>query len=191
MKELKKFLGDLPPGTVEAGETLDRLVHLLATVWEEIPGSEQEATYAYKLSRMESVEWDGEVLEFTLERHGPTARGSTRAKLHRWSVQIDPPNAFLSEAGSRVVGQISPKWYPDELVAELSFAIFNGKEHPHVKWICENKFRVIEIGSLVPGDCKETLAGRRYRFRSALRTCLSSSGWKETSPYNFTKDLSK
>jgi hypothetical protein len=189
MKELKEFLVSLPSGAIEAGEVLDRLISLLAAAWDEIPGSDQEATYAYKLSRMESVEWDGEVLEFTLERHGPTALGSSRANLHRWRVSFDPPDASFSGAGFRVVGNISPKWYPDEIVSELSQAILNGKEHPHVKWINENQFRVFGIGALVPGDCKQTLSNRRYRFRSALRARLSSSGWKETSPYKFTKDV--
>jgi len=165
LNELTGFLRTLPIGAVEDEEQKQTLVSLLASVWDEIPGTDEEATHAYKLNRMEEIEWDGRWLEFTLERHGPTVQGSTRANLHRWRVGLDPLGASFTDAGFRTVGPISPRWNPDEIVSELSLAILNGKEHPNVKWINDGKFKIIEVKHLVPGDNKQTLANRRFRFR--------------------------
>jgi hypothetical protein len=43
----------------------------------------------YKLSRMKDATWNPPILEFTIERHGGTALGSTRASLQRWEINMD------------------------------------------------------------------------------------------------------
>ena len=188
MSELIAFLNSLPPGEVNDEELTKTLVSLLVPVWDEIPGSESQSTFAYKLGRMESVEWDGDSITFVLERHGAVAMGSSRAALHQWTVGFDPPHASYFGAGYRNVRAVSARWYPDEIVADLTLAILNRKEHPHVKWIAEGAFRIIDVVSLVPGDNKQTLSGRRSRFRTALGESLSGEGWKEASPYKFSRD---
>src|SRR5262250_2809176 len=85
---LRGFLGSQPPGRLPpaASETVRGL---LMTGWDELRGSGDEHTYAEKLYRAEDLTWDPPILRFILERHGGTVRGSTRAELHRWEVDVD------------------------------------------------------------------------------------------------------
>ena len=63
-------------------------MHLLANCWHELKGAGETAMQARKLDRAEDVSWNPPVLSFTIERHGATVLGSSRAELHRWSVNM-------------------------------------------------------------------------------------------------------
>src|SRR6266478_6221201 len=63
-------------------EQRDKALRLLAIAWDAFKGSGAESTDAYKLHRAESLHWQPPTVKFVLERHGGTARGSTRADLH-------------------------------------------------------------------------------------------------------------
>jgi hypothetical protein len=76
---LRDYLTKIPVGP---SVDVPALVSRLAPCWEQFEGWDTEGMEAYKLSRMEDVMWNPPRLEFTLERHGPTAMGSSRATLH-------------------------------------------------------------------------------------------------------------
>ena len=50
--------------------------------------------WASKLGRMEKVEWQPPYLTFSIERHGATVKGSTRAELQNW--QVDTSHRSLN-----------------------------------------------------------------------------------------------
>ena len=55
---------------------------------------------------MEKVVWQPPNLNFVIERHGATVLGSSRAKRHKWEVNINNRTAICSEAGYR---QLEPR----------------------------------------------------------------------------------
>ena len=85
MEELKDYLRTIEPGRIARTGDLDR--HL-AEVWDDLGGDDGGMAGCKLIGRMERVEWHPPVLAFTIERHGGTAIGSTRAELQRWSVKI-------------------------------------------------------------------------------------------------------
>jgi hypothetical protein len=90
-------------------EQRDKALRLLAIAWDAFKGSGAESTDAYKLHRAESLHWQPPTVKFVLERHGGTARGSTRADLHYWEVDLDKREAGIVKIGWR---KAKPKKQP-------------------------------------------------------------------------------
>jgi hypothetical protein len=79
---LRIYLATLPPGPISDPAALERL---LAACWDEFTG-DYGGMEGYKLlGRMEDVTWGPPVLSFSVERHGGTVMGSSRAELQGWS----------------------------------------------------------------------------------------------------------
>jgi hypothetical protein len=45
------------------------------------------------------LEWNDPILAFTLEQHGGTVLGSSRADLERWIVNLNDGTAHVEQAG--------------------------------------------------------------------------------------------
>jgi hypothetical protein len=52
------------------------------------------------VSRAEELSWNPPILSFTIERHGATARGSSRAELHEWTVNLHEGTAHWAASSS-------------------------------------------------------------------------------------------
>ena len=64
----------------------------------------------YKLiDRMEKVEWVPPVLRFQIERHGATVKGSSRAELHEWTIDLCKATAECVSKGSRQIIPMAPR----------------------------------------------------------------------------------
>jgi hypothetical protein len=87
IERLRDFLRQQQPGALPSAE----LVPLPEPCWDEIQGTDVHKTYALKISGMEDAVWHPPLLRFILARHGATVNGSSRAALHRWTVNVDPP----------------------------------------------------------------------------------------------------
>jgi len=75
---LKEYLKSTTPGALTDSGVLERL---LADCWDELSGASAGGMHGWKLlGRMEHVHWNPPVLSFTIERHGGTPLGSTRAE---------------------------------------------------------------------------------------------------------------
>jgi hypothetical protein len=86
MQQLLEYLSTMSPGEIADVGQLDSL---LAACWDQFDGGNAEGMEAYKLlGRMESISWNPPVLSFTIERHGGTVLGSTRADLQSWEVNV-------------------------------------------------------------------------------------------------------
>jgi hypothetical protein len=59
--------------------------------------------------RMESVLWEPPLLTFVIERHGSTIRGSTRAELQHWTVDVNQGTATLALGGHRQLYPAQPR----------------------------------------------------------------------------------
>jgi hypothetical protein len=176
---LRHALADLPAGPILADEKM-RIESLLAAAWHELQGGNEEAMEGFKLhGRSENLIWQPPFLRFTIERHGGTVLGSTRAALHRWEVNVESGVAVLGDTSS--FRQVAPRAQPlrvDPVVAEVVRAIEHHQEHPALEWRTPTRVRV--VASRVEGlgeGFSQTIAGRRRRFTTALDQQLAILGW--------------
>jgi hypothetical protein len=84
------------PGEVADTTELERL---LAASWHKFSGDDGGMSGQKLLGRMENVAWAPPKLTFTIERHGGTVRGSTRAELQHWEVNADQQTAAIEKRG--------------------------------------------------------------------------------------------
>jgi hypothetical protein len=93
---------DPSPGPVsDAGE----VESLLAAAWGafHFEGDDTKMSGHKLLGRLEDVRWHHPHLTFTIERHGGTVLGSTRAELHDWTINIEHATVVARRAYRQVV----------------------------------------------------------------------------------------
>src|SRR4051794_5739582 len=93
--KLQTYLSGLAPGPITDAAELEGL---LEPCWHAFVGSDNGGMEGRKLlGRMEDGAWDPPLLTFTVERHGATVLGSTRAELQKWTVDLEKRTASLVE----------------------------------------------------------------------------------------------
>ena len=132
------------------------------------------------LGRMEDVAWHPPLLTFTVERHGGTVMGSTRATLQEWTVDVEKKTVTCVEAKSRQLRPMRPRLDVRLLADEIVFLIVSGKEDDRLKWYADDRVQVL-VGKILPekSAVKQTLAGRRKRFGAVVTERLAVHGWRE------------
>lgn len=176
MKSLQDLLSTIPPGHMSDGDCLQILPEL-SQCWDAIPGSEVESTTADKLHRAEEVCWTPPILSFTLERHGGTVLGSSRASLHYWEVDTEQPEARIVKTSVR---QLSPKAQVmdiEKMANEIATLILNGVDDRRVTWLEDRQRVQVNIGEVIPETNPQTTQGRRKRFRAILESLMSEANW--------------
>ena len=176
MKLLRDLLSTMPPGHMSDGDCLQVLAEL-SQCWESIPGSDVKSTTADKLRRAEEVYWTPPILSFTLERHGGTVLGSSRASLHYWEVDTERPEARIVNTSVR---QLSPKAQVMDIDAkanEIATLILNGVDDRRVTWLEDRQRVQVNIGEVIPQTNPQTTQGRRKRFRAILESLMSEANW--------------
>lgn len=169
-RELADFLARLPPGPITSAETLREVTQRLACAWDSLDGADMTSMDGFKLQgRMERVAWAPPNLEFVIERHGRTMNGSSRADLHRWRVNAEAATASYAEIGYRQIEPNAPRLNVKPMAADVARAIVEGRKDDRLKWLPDGSVRLL-IGWVIDGDsaCKQTVAGRRRRFKEAL-----------------------
>jgi hypothetical protein len=139
----------------------------------------------FKLHRAEQLRWNPPSLSFTIERHGGIGLGSTRAELQNWTVDLDSASAYHTEGGFRQVVPAAPRFSVKPIVARVCEAIRQGPRSESdlvregiVAW-CSKGEVTVKHGALVPDDgYRQTVAGRRRRFRKELMDEMSELGWQ-------------
>lgn len=177
-QQLRQFLAKLSPGPVPS-EVEPELVQLLEDCWDMFNGSTEGKMEAYKLQRMEDPRWHPPSLSFTVERHGGTALGSSRAELQRWVVDLDGRVAEYQTDGYRQLypraASVDVKPIADELVA----LILSGSQDERLRWSAGGNVRVLS-GRIFPAisAVKRTLEGRKSRLTYAMQERLAPHGWQ-------------
>jgi hypothetical protein len=160
LRSLLEELRNTPHGAIE-GHAKYKVMHLLANCWDELEGAGETAMQARKLDRAEDVSWNPPVLSFTIERHGATVLGSSRAELHRWSVDMHERTARCEPGRYRQLRPTAPR------LVKLGILVWKSDDEIEVKH-----------GRLVPGGgYQQTVAGRRRRFRKQLTERRQTIGW--------------
>ena len=157
-----------------------RIVSLLAQCWNELTGSHETAMEAFKLERAEELSWDPPILSFTIERHGGTVQGSSRAELHRWSINLQEATGSCEQGGYRQLTPPARRLDVRSIVEQTCEAVQLGPASTSdvIEWKSADEIS-IRHGALIPDNGpKQTVAGRRRRFQRELQDRMESIGWK-------------
>jgi hypothetical protein len=172
---LRALLDTISPGPISDTGKLDRA---LADTWDEFQAG--GGMKAHKLlGRMEDVLWEPPLLTFTIERHGATMLGSSRATLQEWAVDLDTETATFAETRYRQLRPMSPRLDVRPLAEEVASLILGRAEDDRIHRYEDGRVRV-RVGKILPegSAVKQTLAARRKRFRAALVERLAAEGWR-------------
>jgi len=135
------------------------------------------------LGRMESICWNPPVLSFTIERHGGTVLGSTRAELQYWQVNVENLSATCSTGRHSQLVPMRPKLNVKPIALEIVSLILHRQKDSRLKWNSDGSVHVL-IGAILSSDsaAKQTLEGRRKRFRREVEQLLTTRGWRKVRP---------
>lgn len=173
--DLRAFLNTNGPGRVQDKTSL---IDLLGAAWPTLSGCDQGSMHARKLARLESPVWDPPRLSFTLERHGGTVLGSTRADPQRWTVDLETRTAESETAGHRQLEPMAERVDLVNMARGIADAADTGKPHSAVEWTDKNHVRV-RVGILFPknGGFRMTQDSRRRTLRRYLAEEFGGRGW--------------
>lgn len=181
IEELKNFLEKVPAGSISV---TDKLEPLLAAAWPVFDGGDETSMAAHKISeRIERVEWKPPEISFSIERHGGTVLGSTRAEMQRWTLNLDERTASSWIEGHRQIRPMNKSLDVAPIAKRVVRTILKGDEADFLKWRDVNRVRVI-VAKIIPGKLlpKQTVEGRRRRFREKLTSLLVPHGWRRPTP---------
>jgi hypothetical protein len=160
-----------------SGSASTDLPNLLARAWNELDGGDQESMHAGKLHRIETAEWQPPVLTFTIERHGGTVLGSTRAEVQTWAVNLDTATASIVGTTHRQLRSMAPRLNVEPIAREVAELIAEGADDPRLRWSADRSSVHVVASECLPPAYEQTMAGRRKRLWAALAAELQSKGW--------------
>jgi hypothetical protein len=155
------------------------LIALLVPVWDQLEDAKAYAMSADKLDRLESPSWSPPLLTFTIERHGGTVQGSSRAEMQQWAIDLDTLTAEAASASYRQLTPARKRLDIASIASRIAAAIAEEADEPWLEWSRDrSEVRVLSSHFINPDSApRETLDGRRKRLRSTLRDELEKIGW--------------
>jgi len=113
--------------------------------------------------------------------------GSKKAELQEWEVDVNQGETSCLQTKYRQKYKRSPPLKTKPWAEKVGKLIVKCQDNKKLKWY-DNKTTVrVIIGEIIPDDmAKETVAGRRKRFRRDLTEYLKSYGWAQVRPNKYT-----
>lgn len=176
MDALRKMLAAMPPGPLGDDLGLDEA---LAACWDRLRGNAEGGMEGYKLlGRMESIQWQPPTLTFVIERHGGTVKGSTRAELQHWEVDLDKRTASIIKEGHRQLEPMAPRLSIKELAEEIAVMIVSGTKDERTRRRDDGTVEIVlsKIFSTTSAF-KRTVQSRRKRLVEYIEQRLAEHGW--------------
>lgn len=139
-----------------------------------------------KLERIEQMGWAPPNLRFIVERHEGTFRGSSRAELIRWTVDVNEGIASSEPAGHRQLYKIACRLNLRPVAEKIVDTIAQGKDDERHRWSSHRKRvtillrRTLEQAAAeqgVPSGYASTMEGRTKRLKKELTPSLEAAGW--------------
>jgi len=181
---LTRFLESQPEGPIDDHAELERL---LSAAWSCFEGSDRGGMASYKLiGRTEGPKWDPPDLTITIERHGGTAQGSTRAELQDWILNVSTWSASYQGVRYRQVNPRQPRLDVKDIAERIAIEILERRCTDYLKWFDDGRIQV-KIGIVLPKGSAfvRTITGRRNRFKVRLNEVLQQNGWQHIGRYIF------
>ena len=178
LDRLRSRLANLEPGTIDVDS---EVAGDLASSWDALSGSDQKSMTADKVDRLENLTWNPPLLSFDIERHGGTVRGSSRAEVHTWTVDVMAATANVNTGRFRQINARAATWDANNAVEVVLKAVEEHRYEPYFKWKGDD-FRVL-TGNIIPEGPIQTTAGRSKRFRTLLADRLTTNGWQPQGQY--------
>ncbi len=175
LQNLRSHLAKLPPGAVL---DVKGVADLLSDSWASLNGGDATNMRADKLRRIEQPEWQPPILEFTIERHGQTVNGSSRATAYRWRVNVQEGTAEIAGEKRRQLYATDARLDVKPIAEAVADAIINGRNDARFSIGKDGTARLM-IAEIIPATNKQTTSARRSRFRKHLGEILAPHGWKE------------
>lgn len=183
---LKTYLSTVRPGNIADVHELERIV---AAHWDELSSNGDGGMESYKLlNRMESVTWKPSILSFTIERHGGTALGSTRAELQHWEIDVERETATMASTGNRQLAPMASRLPIKSIAVELSRAIIDGKEDDRVRR--QGDELVVLASDIFPkgSGFNRTVESRRQGLCKHVANMIEEYGWSKVGWNRFRKE---
>lgn len=178
IETLLKIVKLHPVGSIDRNTSAGKGVFdALVDAWPNLPGSDDQSTFAEKLWRAEKLEWKPPLITFRLERHGGTVNGSTRADLHCWEVDVEKGKARIARQTYRQLERSAARLDCAALARDIVAVIEAGNKHEGLIWADGMQSVTIKIGVLIPETIQATTTARRSRFRNALIHLMAEHGW--------------
>jgi hypothetical protein len=186
IQQLYAELRDIPAGVIPATVRAQVLNFIVAS-WSEFSGCDDTRMDASKIMRdggPEDVIWNPPNILFTIIRHGATVLGSGSAERQQWKLNLETRTADQSKIGYRRLSPNAPKLDVKYLADHVCKAVLEGPagasllvSNGTIVWRNHREV-IIKQGKLVGGDNKQTISGRRKRFRTELQTKMAELGWE-------------
>lgn len=182
LKRIRDYLTALPPGALTEDQC-DDVEGILSQCWNHLAGGEDGGMDASKLNdRTEKMRWSPPNLTFVIERHGGLVRGSSRAEVQGWTVDLDRKTASYAVAGHRRLGNVSKPLDAVSVANDIGKWIRDDVDDPRLLWLGATAVKV-RIAEIIPDDGpKNTVRARRKRMKKALNSVLEPYGWRPRSP---------
>ncbi len=176
VNQLLRYLESASAGQLTADQGV-AVQALLASCWSDLKYADGGGMHGGKLSgRMEALRWQPPALTFTIERHGGTVQGSSRAELQDWSIDLQAGTATYSSRRHRQLRPAARKLDVKVLSEELASVIAAGRQDDRVDWLSQDSVR-IKMSAVIPATVAQTTQSRRRRFREQLAALLHAQGW--------------
>jgi len=169
-------------------DEISAVYELIAVLWEEceLVGYDDGGMTTDKLYRAEHISWEPPLLSFRIERHSAIVGGGPKkAEYQVWTFNVPERTKTWSPDGYRLMEPLEPRIKVAPLAEEYADLAVNRQLHHTLIWVPNGEVR-INI-ALVPGLwntnehgrtlAKETIDGRRRRFRKAFESILLPKGW--------------
>lgn len=186
MQALRNYLSNLGNGPIKCTPKFEKL---LASAWEQFEGHDQHKMSSKKLfsadfgngiqPRLENIQWNSPILSFKIERHGGTVRGSTRADLHDWFLNLDLKSAECLVESYRQLKPTSQRIDVKSIAQDIVEKMLSGKSHPNTSKRKDGA-TVILTTKIFPekSAAKQTVSQRRKRLMDEIEKMLSKAGWE-------------
>jgi hypothetical protein len=186
-------LNDTPQGAIQ-GSARDKIIELLRGCWQDLEGADETSMEAWEICRLEDLSWNPPLLSFTIERHGATVLGSSRAELHKWTVIPNLATAKCAPGGYRQLVKAAPKLDVKSIAARVCDAVQQGPasncdlvKQGIVVWRDSGHCSINHLALLPSDGYRQTVAGRRRRLRDELRKRMQALGWQLVDEYRSMK----
>jgi hypothetical protein len=128
---------------------------------------------AQKLWRIEQLSWNPPTFEFSIERHGQTVNGSSRATVYRWSVDLEKGTAHVIDEKRRQLYQMDKRLAVKPIAESLADAIIGGKEDGRIVVNKDGSVR-LKIGEIIPRPSMPTSTRSRPPYACSPRSTPSA-----------------